>query len=55
MDKDVLEFIDEIVVYRYHVTIRLKTGLWVLDELDTDFDVKRKEVYEYSGSRTIAV
>jgi len=51
----ITQFIQEIVVYRYHVIIRLKTGLGVLDEMDSNFEVKRKEIYEYSGSRVMAV
>ena len=55
MREFITQFIEEIVVYQFHVVIRLKTGLGVLDELDTAVEVKRKDVYEYCGSRTMAV
>lgn len=51
----ITQFIQEIVVYRYHVIIRLKTGLGVLDEMDSDFEVKRKDLYECNGGRIRAV
>lgn len=38
-------FIDEISVGKYAVTIKLKTGLEVLDELDTTLTVGRQEIY----------
>ena len=31
-------------MYRYRVVVRLKTGLRVLDEMDSDFKVKRQEI-----------
>ncbi len=51
----VTQFVDEVVVFRYHVVVRLKTGLGVLDEQDSDFCIKKEEIYANAGSRTIAV
>ena len=51
----ITQFIQEVVVYRYYVIIRLKTGLGVLDEMNSDFEVKRKDLYECNGGRIRAV
>ena len=40
------EFLGEIVVGRYSVTITLKTGLEIFPDLDTTLPVRRQEIYE---------
>ena len=47
----VMEYVESVTVFANHVVIRLRTGLGKVDDLDTTFDIKRGEIYEYCGSR----
>lgn len=39
-------FIDRIDVGKYRVNITLKTGMDIFPELDTEYEVRRQEIYE---------
>jgi len=40
-------FIDKIEVGKYTVNVTLKTGLDIFPELNTTYNVRRQEIYEY--------
>lgn len=42
----VQKYISKIKVYPFHVEITIKTGLGVIDELDTTFSCRRSEIYQ---------
>lgn len=42
----VQKYIGKIKVYPFHVEITIKTGLGVIDELDTTFSCRRSEIYQ---------
>ena len=44
------EVIKEVVIYPYKVCFVIKTGLGIIDELDTSLEIKKQIIYEEYSS-----